>query len=419
MKRQIRFFALLSFLCFLPTVFFSPASQVQDFMLPSALFPQTSEDYTIELIREMPGNPGFLIFTVESTHGVYDVEGLVGLHKLLYEIKVINALQKQWVGSGFGEGVVESVKDTGRGLTNFVVHPVDSVVGLGRATQALGRKVGSVFRDKEEGEKATLSEKLLGATKRRIANEMGVDVYSRNPHLQTELDSLARARMGGQGALMVVKMLLPITLVASMVLTAGGINSAADQLVNNMSRDDLFRKNREALLALGLGETRTLKLLNSPALTPREATYLRFYLEKLQHVKGFSALANSMIAAKSQTDMHKILYEAQIAAEGEANSRSSELHVLPNALALEKGHTLVWVTAYDDFEDKPFFYREVDRALEMKEKFGKKFLVIWNGGMISKSFSAAMAAKGIKMQALMLFGKNSQIAEGQTELEKL
>ena len=81
---------------------------------------------------------------------------------------------------------------------------MDSAAGIGRGIGKLGGKIGGAFRKKEEGEKG---DGFFGSTKRQIAKQLGVDVYSRNPTLQDKLDSMAKARMGGRGIVAVATFL--------------------------------------------------------------------------------------------------------------------------------------------------------------------------------------------------------------------
>ena len=173
------------------------AVTLQDLRLPKDFYPAQSPYAKIVSVQENGKFPGFLTFSVTSPHGGYIVHGLTNLRKCLQEIDVIEQLNaSEDAGSGVADGAVDSLKDTGTGLKNMVVHPVDSVTGIGKGIGKLGGKIGGVFRTKEAGEKG---DGFFSSTKREIAKKLGVDVYSRNPNLQAKLDSMAKAHMGGRG----------------------------------------------------------------------------------------------------------------------------------------------------------------------------------------------------------------------------
>ena len=103
--------------------------------------------------------------------------------------------------------------------------------------------------------------------------------------------------MGGRGIVAVATFFVPVGLIASAVMTVSNVNSAADQLVDDKDRGDLFQLNKKALLDLGFSQEKVIQFLNHPYYTPREVTYLRFYLEKLKRVSGFEVILDAAMAA--------------------------------------------------------------------------------------------------------------------------
>jgi hypothetical protein len=381
----------------------------EDLHLPELLFPPNSDCYTIEAVTRSSSEPGTLIFNVNTPHAEYDVEGLVTLRQRLNEIRVIEAVKNQAVAGNVAEGVTDSVVNTGEGLKNLVVHPVDSVTGIGSAIGKMGKKVGRAFQKEDEGEKTSFGESVLGSTKRAVAKELGVDVYSRNPYLQERLDSIAKSRMGGQGIFMVANFLIPVGFVVSAVVTASSLNSAADQLINDNSRADLYLLNKKALISIGFDQGSAVMLLDSPYLTPREVTYLRFYLEKLRPVRGYERIAAAVMNAKSIAAAQKLLYEAEIAADMMENpSGLSRLQMTPEGLALGKGNELIFITGYDYLDNSSLGQQVVARARELKKEFNKNSLEIVCAGVLAADFSASLTKEGIKEKKLALFVRDSE-----------
>lgn len=376
----------------------------KDLNLPETFFPRSSAIINVS-VRENPKAPNFLIFSIKTATGEEEVEGLVAYRKYLQESEVIRQLDaNESTSGGVAQGAVDSVKDTGRGLKNLVVHPVNSAQGIGKGVGKLGGKIGGAFRKKEAGEKESAGESFLGSTKRDLAKKLGVDVYSRNEELQKRLDSMAKARMGGRGAVAVATFFMPVGLLASAVVAVSNINSAADQLVNDNSKADLYELNEKALLVLGFPKDQVVRLLNHAYYTPREITYLRFYLEKLKNVSGYRTIFNAAVNANPGVDANKVLYQAQIVADSMASlSDVQRVTMLPEGLVLERQHAVILVTAYDYLDASEFGKRAADTVYNLKLKLGKNSAEIWNGGVVTGGFSGTMLLRGIKIRRMCLF----------------
>lgn len=408
MKKKICFFLALS-LVFSQALSFG-AVTMQDLRLPKDFYPAQSPYAKILSVQEDREFPGFLTFSVSSPEGNYIVHGLSDLRKRLHEIDVLEQLkQNDGTGSGVAGGAVDSVKDTGRGLKNLAVHPVDSVTGIGKGIGKLGGKIGGVFRKKEEGEKG---DNFFSSTKRQIAKKLGVDVYSRNPDLQEKLNSMAKANMGGRGIVAVATFFVPVGLLASAVLTVSSVNAAADQLVNDSDREDLFKINKKSLLGLGFSPEKVDKLLNHPYYTPREVTYLRFYLEKMKHVQGFEVLLDRAIQAVSEIPADKVLYEAQIASDSIGDvPRAMKLVAIPEGLILANEDKVALITAYDFLDNSVLGSRLAEKVISFRQSLGKRSAEIWNGGAVTSVFGGVVLLKGIKVQRMCLFESTNTTPE--------
>jgi hypothetical protein len=407
-KKKISFLIAL-FLIFSQGISFG-AVTLQDLRLPKDFFPAQSPSVQITSVQENTQFPGFLTFSIKSPYGSYTVHGLTNLRQWLHEIDVLEQLNaSQDTGSGIAGGAVDSIKDTGTGLKNLAVHPVNSVEGIGKGIGKLGGKIGGVFRKKEEGEKG---DNFFSSTKRQIAKKLGVDVYSRNPDLQAKLDSMAKSNMGGRGIVAVATFFVPVGLVASAVMTVSSVNSAADQLVNDSDRVDLFKLNKKALLDLGFSQEKVAQILNHPYYTPRELTYLRFYLEKLKRVQGFKVLLDQAIKAVSEIPANKILHEIQIAADSVGNApQAMKLVVTPEGLILENGDKVALITAYDFLNSSALGDRLTEKVTGFRQSLGKRSAEIWNGGAVTSGFGGLVLLKGIKVQRMCLFESASTPAE--------
>ncbi|MBI3313250.1 MAG: hypothetical protein HYZ83_03365 [Candidatus Omnitrophica bacterium] len=373
-------------------VFAAQALLLKDLQLPPLIAVKTFY-YTVQPSVEWASEPGFLKFRVHSPHADYEAEGLVPLKKLLKEIEVIEKIRQNDAGSGFFDGITDSLSSTGEGFVRLVGHPVESVKGVGKAAGKLAGKVGGIFRSKEEGEKTTFSEKMLGGQERELAEKFGVDVYTSNPYMKELLRRMAKARMGGKGAAMIGKILLPVAGLVSVTLTVSGVNGAADRLVNDKGRGDLYHLNQEALLALSFGPEEVAAFLNHPLYTPRETTYVRFYLEKLKEVPGHRDIFKKAKDAKSPWDAKKILYAAQMAADRMKEKEPyQKLECKDEGIAATQSGKIILFIPYD--------YLETSGLGSAVLNAGASEIVA--AGKLSQPFVSAAFIKGIKISDRIL-----------------
>jgi hypothetical protein len=379
------------------------AVTVQDLKLPKNFYLSKSPEVKIVSVQETPKFPGFLTFSITSPHGSYTVNGLTNFQKCLREIDVIEQLkaQDEDTGGGVVAGAGESLSDTGRGLKNLVVSPVDSAKGVGKGIGKLGGKIGGAFRKKEEGEKG---DGFLGGAKRDIAKQLGVDVYSRNVYLQEKMEAMAKSRMGGRGIVMVASFIIPVGAIAGAIVTAGGLNTSADKMVDDNDRGDLFKMNEKALMALGFPHEKVIRFLNHPYYTPRELTYMRFYLEKLKGIQGLEAILDQATKVDSEIPANKILYETQIAANFTGiDPLAAKLILVSEGIILANKDKITLITAYDYVDNSVLGNQLADKALSFRQSLGKKSAEISNGGAVTALYGGAVLLKGIKVQRMCLF----------------
>ena len=241
---------------------------------------------------------------------------------------------------------------------------------------------------------------------------MGVDAYSRNPYLQEKLDEMARAQLKGEGATMIGRMLIPVGRLVSMTLTAGSLNKAADELVDDLNREELFQMNLGVLVGAGYSEETVRAFLNHPYWTPREATYLRYYFEKLKGVSGTAALLETASNMEEGIRAYQFLHEIQIAAEKfKGNPQNAEIRSFPEGMALKQGAKLFWITAYDYLDAGDLGKKVINKAENVKNEWGCNSLEILNGGKVTLGFSAAAFMRRVASKGMVLFEEGGLPAE--------
>lgn len=361
--------------------------------------------YNILSVEESE-NPGFLEFTVNSSHASYKTEGVLSLIKLLHEIEVIEKINRSEEGSGFVAGAGSTVESTADGFVKLVKDPIESGKSIGRAVGKVGTSIGGVFREKEEGEKTSFKDSLIGRSERELAKEFQVDVYTDNPNLKKLLNKMARARAGGKGIAVVASFLIPVAGIAGIALTASSVNGKADLLVNDSSKPELFRINKQALLALKIPAADVERFINSPYYTPREATYIRTYLEQLRYAIGFREVFKIASEIQSSADAEKILYTLQMAA-GEAQKDPyvfDHIEVKGDGLWAATEKKVVWILPYDYLQNNRHGGILLDQAVEEWKTYPKRDFEIWTAGQVKQDFLRAASARGVKLQWFRLWG---------------
>lgn len=345
------------------------------------------------------------MFRVRAPHAAYAIETLPELRKSLNEIEVIEKIRRGKAGSGFARGAVDTVSATGEGVQNLVTNPVQSGKNIGAAVGKIGRGIGGVFRDKEEAEKTSFQEKVFGGSERDLALELGVDVYTRNKVLSGMILEMSRSRAGGKGVVTVGKFLLPVAFLVSAAVSAGTINSIADELVNGQSRGDLYVANKRALEDMGFADPDIQIFLNKVFYTPRETTYLRFYLEQLKTASGYHQLFRKGLRIRTVWEARELLYAAELAAET-ARTLTGPLsfEVYDEGLAVRNASVLFFLAPYDYLDGNSELSRKVlERLKVLKKMHPSRSFELRLSGQASRKFTAAAEKQKIRVKSWMLF----------------
>jgi hypothetical protein len=249
-------------------------------------------------VRDQVMPDGYMYrFTVDSDYGTFPVTGEYGLRKLIREIQAIAALKKV----GKGQAVVEGVKDKGKETlefgANLVAAPVETLTSVPKGVAKLFDNIASGIQNPREPARNPRRQELLKVSdaKRKIAYDLGVDVYSSNRALQNELDSLGKAQALGSLGVSVAMPYGSGTAVGlgTMSRTAGEVR----QLLRDESPNGLRNLNERVLLAMGVDRSLVERFLQHSAFTPRHDTVIVACLEKLSGAKGRDAFIRFALQA--------------------------------------------------------------------------------------------------------------------------
>lgn len=276
-----------------PPVF--QASQV----LPPAML--TGDLYRV---REYAPSDGFLVhFTLDTNYGEIKCHGLSELTERLNEIQAIKTLVETSKTDLFAEGLKLSVEAPIAAVKNIAAHPEESLrkapATIGHFFQKVGSSISNASdkvedkwenRDKDQDTSEMLDEagKGLGKSAKSVAGfdkakldcarELGVNPYSDNALLQSEMEKVTWAFFAGG---------LPLRLGASAVSGGASMALTATKTVGlpediyDVTPSELLLRDRTMMEAMGASDALIERTLLNPNLSISQRHSIVSALSKL------------------------------------------------------------------------------------------------------------------------------------------
>lgn len=266
-------------------------------------------------VQERVAADGYMLrFTVTSDYGTFPVTGEYGLRKLIKEIQAIAVLRQKGKGEALVEGVRDKAKETVEFGANLVTDPGRTLASVPQGVAKLFDNLNTGLQKPGEPRRDSMAQQLLNvsAAKRKLAYDLGVDVYSSNRVLQQELESLSKAQaLGSLG----VSAAIPygggaVVGLSRMSQTAGEVN----RLLRDEPPEGLRNLNERKLQAMGMDRGLTERFLNHNQLSPRHKTVIVASLEKMSGARGREAVINFALNAHDEDSANFMQNIAEILA---------------------------------------------------------------------------------------------------------
>jgi hypothetical protein len=266
-------------------------------------------------VQDRVAADGYMLrFTVNSDYGTFPVTGEYGLRKLIKEVQAIAALKKVSKGEAFVKGVSGKAQETVEFGANLVTDPGRTLASVPQGVAKLFDNIATGLQKPREPRRDSVGQQLLNVSdaKRKMAYDLGVDVYSSNRVLQNELESLSKAQaLGSLG----VSAAIPygggtVVGISRMSQTAGEVN----RLLRDESPSALRNLNERKLQAMGMDRSLTERFLNQTQLSPRHKTVIVASLEKLSGARGREAFINFALKANDESSANFMQNMAEILA---------------------------------------------------------------------------------------------------------
>ena len=274
--------------------------KTEDFLPPDLI---KGKNYTVD---EHVNTNGFEnTYLITSDYGPYQALGDDMARIRIQEFAAMAQMDEMKKGEQFATAAKNATKSPLVAAGNLITNPVDTVTGIPKGAWKYMTRLGEMVRgSRGEMEDSVVKELIgFGGAKRKLANQLGVDVYSSNPALQERLNSLAWASYAGGMTITAgfVAIRAASTVASLSVMGASRVEGLNKVLLDN-SPEDLRKLNRQQLAKMGLDGNTIDEFLRNPWYSPRHRTVLVEELagmEKTKNRKKFITLATT---AESEQD---------------------------------------------------------------------------------------------------------------------
>jgi hypothetical protein len=228
----------------------------------------------LHAVRPLAFNDGLNnTYFVDTRGGVLEVSGTVALLSRIREIYALEHLRGLSKTEEFGKALTKSVGSKVESAVGVVRDPIGTIKNVPKGASRFFGRIGEGLKGgKSLDEAGGLIGGITGVSKAKakLAAELGVDPYTSNEELQSELTATAQAIAGG--GLVVSAAASLASGGAAVALTAVGVDQALEGMLINSTPEDLRIINRKKLFALGVTREQADEFLMHPWYTPRHET---------------------------------------------------------------------------------------------------------------------------------------------------
>ena len=141
---------------------------------------------------------------------------------------------------------------------------------------------------------------VLFAHKRNVASQLGLDVYSSNPAVQTFLDIVARERSSGRVGAGIATISLPVD--GRTEVGGGAVEFRVRSRLKNDTPAELFEHNSTRLTEMGVNSRLRKRFLEHTHYSAKHQTVVTAYLDFLAGVGGRAVFFAAALAARNEVD---------------------------------------------------------------------------------------------------------------------
>lgn len=333
---------------------------------------------------------------LETDYGLFLCPSNRLLEIRVREVAAIRALLKSAPQDEVVKGLQSRVADVPTAMVRLVEDPVETVEGVAEgAKRTLGR-VGDLFggrkQTKYEGGGADAA--LFAAEKRKVASELGVDVYSTNSKLQTVLDEVAKARRAGGFGVDLAKLAIPGSAGAAL----SGLSTTSDltSVLRDRTPAEIDRMADEAMSKAGVMPQLRRQFLNNRWLSPRHRASIAGALGRLAGVGNPGALVAASVETRSEPQA--LLHEQQAQHLALLHASADPIVALDSTgglvAAFTRSGAMHVPVPVDVIALVPEVDAAVDALLAMEGAAAATSRTIWTTGTVTPAATERLKARG-------------------------
>ncbi|MCH7767520.1 MAG: hypothetical protein IH828_01125 [Nitrospinae bacterium] len=310
----------------------------------------------------------FYHFTLRSRYGRYDVVSLEMLKVRVHEVSILDRAVELKNEYEFLNAAGERIEATGEALVRTVVHPVETVKAVGQGLGERFAALGRLFKGRKRSKRrdSFVKEILLAKHKRKVADELNVDVYSSNPQIQDLLNSIATQRAAGQATVNLGAIFIPGAV--GIVVSLGKFSATMNSLLRDKSPGELADINEEKLEWMGVGQELLDRFINHPEYSPRHQTFLVGALEQLSGVGNRGAVIEAALHATDEASALSYQKTAEMLAS--YHLKEARIHRLGIAAGMPVAYTVDGTTLVAAPSDYVLWDAETESAIHAVGKVG-------------------------------------------------
>ena len=301
-------------------------------------------------------------FTLDTPVGVVHADSVEILADRVAELPALEALDEVTRSEAFVRAAADTASTTAKGIGHVLRHPIDTLVGIpagvaryfGRRLAKLGGQAqrvadraavrlgtdgakyprddgpmtdaADVARENADGagsaratrwydragaelERELKRQADFGQVRRRLAEQLGIDPYTTNPHVRERLDRIAWVGSGGRFAANAA-----IGAIGGSGALVIGHGKRLNDIVWKLDPENLRERNHERLRAYCRDELLMRQFLRRGVFTPTLQTALVDALDALRPSAGGDALLELGMTARSELEARFLVNALQMAA---------------------------------------------------------------------------------------------------------
>ncbi len=341
-------------------------------------------------------------FYMSSDFGAFEAGSDAMLRRLVREIHAIAVLQGISTSDAFVKALGQSAMGSVRGIQDLVTNPVQSVQALPTAVFDIFSRVSQSVQTMASGDKTGYEDSgmaqalQMSSYKRDYAKQLGVDVYSRNPVLNKQLDSVAWAAAAGGLTVSAASMASGAAVVTA--LSAARNIDQAQAIVAAEPPAELMIRNTAALQQMGMDPNLAAQFLAQQQFSPRAKTIL---IAALAAMPGTTGKENVLaVALDAPDEVTAILYQQIAELLNDYDERVAQITRIERfnhlVIARDAGGKVLALLPLDYViwnERAASAAGEIAKSLQLTP--GSDRFELWITGTTSARFKTEAAARGI------------------------